>query len=115
MKNLFCSAPPVISRLALVFLLFSCGALCPRASAQGVTGSIKGTVSATAGDASARPELLPGARLTLVNRDLAGRTFTTVSDDAGNFAFLDLPAATSILTAEAGGLPRATREIRLTT
>ena len=115
MKNLFCSVPPVISRLALVFLLSSCGALCPRASAQGVTGSIKGTVSATAGDASARPELLPGARLTLVNRDLVGKTFTTISDDAGNFAFLDLPAATYILTAEAGGLPRATREIRLTT
>jgi hypothetical protein len=34
--------------------------------AQGLTGSIKGTVSATAGDAAARPELLPGASVTLV-------------------------------------------------
>src|SRR5205807_8609686 len=83
--------------------------------AQGLTGSIKGTVSATAGDAAARPELLPGARLTLINRDLPGKTLATVTDETGNFAFLELPAATYVLTAEADGLPRATREIRLTT
>lgn len=86
-----------------------------QANAQGLTGSIKGTVSATAGDPSARPELLPGASLTLVNRDLQAKKLTTVTDDAGNFAFLGLPAATYTLTAEATGLPRATREIRLTT
>jgi hypothetical protein len=83
--------------------------------AQGVTGSIKGTVSATAGDAAARPELLPGAHLTLVNRDRPGTPFKTVTDDSGNFVFLDLPAATYTLTAESNGLPNATREIRLTT
>jgi len=81
----------------------------------GVTGSIKGTISATAGDASLRPELIPGARLTLVNRDRPDTPFKTVSDETGNFAFLDLPAATYTLTAEANGLPNATREIRLTT
>jgi hypothetical protein len=86
-----------------------------RTSAQGVTGSIKGTVSATAGDASARPELLPDARLTLVNRDLPGASFKTTTDDTGNFVFLDLPAATYTLIVEANGLPNATREIRLTT
>ena len=82
--------------------------------AQGVTGTIKGTVSATAGDSSVRPELLPGARLTLVNRDLPGTAFKTVSDETGNFIFRDLPAAVYTATAEATGLPRVTSEIRLT-
>src|SRR5437660_3460716 len=41
--------------------------------AQGITASLKGTVSATAADASSRPELLPGAAMTLVNRDLPAR------------------------------------------
>ena len=82
--------------------------------AQGVTGTIKGTVSATAGDPSARPELLPGAALTLVNRDLPGTAFKTVTDETGNFIFRDLPAAVYTATAEANGLPRVTSEIRLT-
>src|SRR5437899_7463259 len=83
--------------------------------AQGVTASVKGTVSATAGDASSRPELLPGASLTLVNRDLPSASFKTVSDETGNFAFLELPAGNYTLAAEANGLPRVTREIHLTT
>src|ERR1051325_7510470 len=96
--------------LALVFPVLS------RAThIQSVTGSIKGTVSATAGDASARPELLPRARLTLINRDLRGAAFKTVTDEIGNFAFLDLPSANYTLTAEADGLPTVTRDIRLTT
>ena len=82
--------------------------------AQGITASLKGTVSATAADASSRPELLPGAAMTLVNRDLPGATFKTVSDESGNFAFLDLPAGTYTLTAEAKGFPRVTREIQVT-
>ncbi|MDX6497210.1 MAG: hypothetical protein QOG23_470 [Blastocatellia bacterium] len=82
--------------------------------AQGVTGTIKGTVSATAGDPSARPELLPGAQLMLVNRDLPGPAFKTVTDETGNFIFRDLPAAVYTATAEATALPRVTSEIRLT-
>jgi len=85
------------------------------AQAQRVTGSIKGTVSATAGDASAQPELLGGASLTLVNRDLPSAVFKTITDETGNFVFLDLPAATYVLSAEAENLPRVTREIHLTT
>ena len=104
----------VVGICALVLFLSAVG-LDPRTQAQGLTGSIKGTVSATAGDASARPELLPGARLTLVNKDLPTASFKTVTDDTGNFVFLDLPAGTYTLTAEANGLPNATREIRLTT
>src|SRR5216684_5298940 len=106
---------PKVTCLCALVVLFHAAALTSRTSAQGVTGGIKGTVSATAGDATARPELIPGARLTLVNRDLPATPFKTVTDDTGNFAFLDLPAATYTLTAEANGLPNATREIRLTT
>jgi hypothetical protein len=83
--------------------------------AQGLTGSIKGTVSATAGDAAARPELLPSARVTLVNRDVPTATAEIVTDGTGNFAFRDLAAGTYTLTGEANGLPRVTREIHLTT
>src|ERR1043166_1874236 len=96
--------------LALVFQVLS-----RTTPAQDVTSSIKGTVSATAGDASAPPELLPGARLTLTNRDLPGTALKTVTDETGNFAFLDLPSANYTLTAEANGLPKVTRDIRLTT
>ena len=42
-------------------------------------------------------------------------TFKTVSDETGNFAFLELPAGTYTVTAEAKGLPGVTREINLTT
>jgi hypothetical protein len=79
---------------------------------QGVTGSIKGTVSAAAN--STRVELLPGANVTLINQDVSGVTFKTVSDATGNFVFLDLPAGRYILTVAANGLPSVTREIHLT-
>jgi hypothetical protein len=83
--------------------------------AQGLTGSLKGTVSATAADPSARPSLIPAARLSLVNRDIQGAPVKIVTDEAGNFAFLDLPAANYTLTAEADGLPIVKQDIRLTT
>ena len=101
--------------LCALALFLPAVALTSRTQAQGQTGRIKGTVSATAGDPSARAELVPGAALTLVNRDLPTISFKTVTDDTGNFVFLDLPAATYTLKAEANGLPNATREIRLTT
>ena len=102
--------------LALIFCcVFVLQAIYHPALAQGVTGSIKGTVSATAGDSSARTELVPGASLTLVNRDVPGAIFKTVSGETGSFAFLQLPAGTYTLTAEANGLPRVTREIQLIT
>jgi hypothetical protein len=83
--------------------------------AQGLFSSLKGTVSAAAGDSSAQPELMAGARLTLVNRDLPGIPLKTVTDETGNFAFLNLPAGNYTLTAEGDGLPSAKREISLTT
>jgi hypothetical protein len=76
-------------------------------------GSIKGTVSATTSDVNAHPALLAGARLTLVNRDLPGKSIKAVTDGAGNFIFSDLPAGTYLLSAEADGFPAVTREINL--
>lgn len=92
------------------------GLLClsPVSTAQTVSGTIKGTVSATSGNTSARPELLPGATLTLANRDVSTAVFKTVSDETGNFSFQDLPAGTYALAAEANSLPRVNKEIKLT-
>lgn len=102
----------VVTSLALVFPTLT---LSRTTHAQGLTGSIKGTVSATAADTSARPSLVPAARLSLVNRDIQGVAVKIITDEAGNFAFLDLPAANYTLTAEADGLPVVKKDIRLTT
>jgi hypothetical protein len=99
----------------LAFILLGLQAVVCATPAQGLTGSIKGTVSATAGDASTRPELLPGASLTLINRDVPTVTFKSVTDETGNFAFLALPAGNYSLTAGAKDLPGVTREIHLST
>src|ERR1700730_12029958 len=68
------------------------------AMASAAVGSIKGTVSATTSDVGARPTLLAGARLTLVNRDLPGRPpLKFLTNETGNFIFSDLPAANYLL------------------
>lgn len=76
-------------------------------------GSIKGTVRATTKAANTAASPIAGARLTLVNRDLPNHSIKTTTDEAGDFVFTDLPAATYILTVEATGLPTVTREIQL--
>lgn len=83
--------------------------------AQGVTGSIKVTVSAAGADPSAAQTLLAGARLTLVNRDLNSAPVKAVTNDSGSFAFIDLPVGNYALTAEADGLHSVTHELQLTT
>src|SRR5260370_9349210 len=98
----------LVFTLAIVFQTL--GASCS-IKAQGVTGTIKGTVSATAGDPSARPELLPGASVILINRDLAGPAFKTVTDETGNFIFRDLPTPVYTATAPPKCLPRVQTEI----
>src|ERR1700687_1936263 len=94
-------ASRILARGALA-LIFCCAFALQATSyighAQGVTGNIKGTVSTTSVDSSTRPELLPGASLTLVNRDVPSARFKAVSDETGNFAFRDLPAGTYTLT-----------------
>ena len=58
-------------------------------------GSIKGTVKATTGATEAAPAPIPGTRITLVNRDLPSKSVKTITDDAGNFAFANLPTSES--------------------
>lgn len=101
---LCCSATLLVSIVGLSTAMASAG-----------VGSIKGTVRATTSDASARPTLLAGARLTLVNRDLPDKPLKSVTDETGSFVFNDLPAATYLLSAEADGFPGVTKEINLAT
>lgn len=79
-------------------------------------GSIKGTVRATTAaiSASTSPTLVSGAKLTLINRDIPAQVFKTTTDDTGSFIFINLPAATYVLTVEAGGVPSVSRELHLT-
>src|SRR5437773_3053353 len=70
--------------LGVVFVLATA---CNMTRAQNATANLKGTVSATDGSPSVRPELLPGASVNLINRDLTTSTFKTISDGTGNFAF----------------------------
>jgi len=99
---LCCSATLLVLTVGLSTAMASAGA-----------GSIKGTVSATTSDVNARPTLLAGARLKLVNRDLPGKQLKSVTDETGSFVFSDLPAATYLLSAEADGFPGVTKEINL--
>jgi len=82
-------------------------------TASAAAGRIKGTVRVTTTDPNARPALLSGARLQLVNSNVSSPPIKTVSDDVGDFVFADLPAATYVLTVEADGLKSVNREIRL--
>ena len=99
--------------ILLCAAIFSLLVLPASAMAQHLTGRIKGTVKVTTEATDAPPALLVGARLTLVNRDLPEQFFKVVTDDAGNFIFADLPAATFVLTVEADGLATVRREIAL--
>ena len=100
--------------ILVAWIVLALAIVCQDTRAQTVTASLKGTVSATAGGTAARTELLPGANLTLINSDLATSVFRTTSDANGSFAFRELPAGNYKLTAEANGLPRLVKEIRLT-
>src|SRR5215831_10519397 len=99
----------------ILFVGFVLATLCCSICAQSGTASLKGTVSAISGSSPDRPELLPGANITLSNRDLATSTFRTTSDATGNFAFRDLPAGTYILMVSVAGFPPTAKEIRLAT
>ncbi|MDQ6651762.1 MAG: carboxypeptidase-like regulatory domain-containing protein, partial [Acidobacteriota bacterium] len=99
-------------RYAVAALLMAMAQVCI-ARALADAGSIKGTVKATTGATEATPAPISGARITLANRDLLGKPVKTTTDDAGNFAFANLPAANYLLTVEADGLPIVGREINL--
>ena len=79
-----------------------------------MTGRLKCTVKVLLSHRCASVSLV-GARLTLVNSDLTEQVFKVVTDDVGNFIFIDLPTATFVLTVEANGLATVKREISLAT
>src|SRR5678815_1841893 len=93
--------------------IFTLLVLPPSALAQHSTGRIKGNVKVTSEATDAPPTLLVGARLTLVNRELAEQLFKAVTDDVGNFIFTDIPAAKYVLMVEVDGLATVRREINL--
>jgi len=99
--------------ILLCSAIFSLLVIIPSTLAQHLTGRIKGSVKVTTEATDALPAFLVGARLTLVNRDLTEQLFKVVTDDAGNFIFTDLPAATFVLTVEADGLATVKREVTL--
>jgi len=76
-------------------------------------GSISGVVRATTGAAGTLAVPLPGAQLTLLNRNLSADPLKMITDVMGNFAFSGLPAGDYLLTAAAPSLPESTREIHL--
>ena len=73
-------------------------------------GTIKGTVSATAGGKST---FIAGAKLTLTNKAIPAQPFRAESNEAGEFVFGNLPSGDYILFIEAAGLSSVTREIKL--
>jgi Carboxypeptidase regulatory-like domain/TonB dependent receptor len=74
------------------------------------SGSIKGKVSASSVSQST---LLVGAKLTLTNKANPEKPFTTVTNDAGEFIFSNLPSGNYLLVVESEGLANVTREIKL--
>jgi hypothetical protein len=112
--RLVTSCSPVAAGLCAVALILQIISSPTVTLAQGVIGSIKGTVSATTNDPAARPAALARARVSLVNTDLKSEPVKSLTDETGSFAFLDLPGGNYTLTAEAAGLPTVKREIHLT-
>jgi Carboxypeptidase regulatory-like domain/TonB-dependent Receptor Plug Domain len=107
------TGPSLLCALYVAALLLSILTFPGVTKAQGVIGSIKGTISATTNDPAARPAALANARVSLVNTDLKSAAVTSQTDETGNFAFLDLPGGDYTLTAEAAGLPTVKRELHL--
>ena len=73
-------------------------------------GTIKGTVTASASGKSA---VVANADLKLINNAVPDQPYITLSNEAGEFIFKDLPAGTYVLIISAPGLSNVTREIKL--
>ena len=73
-------------------------------------GTIKGNVTASAGGKSA---LVAKANLKLTSNAAPDQPYTTLSNEAGEFVFRNLPAGSYVLIVDAVGLSSATREIKL--
>lgn len=96
--------------LILSALALSVGAMTAPALAQsGTSGTIAGTVRDESGAA------LPGVTAALTSPSLQLRQIVQVSDAAGNYQFVDLPAGTYRLSFELAGFAASIREdLRLT-
>ncbi len=92
----------------LIALLINAANISAKFSAD--AGTIKGTVSATAGGQST---FIAGAKLTLTNKATPAQPFRAESNEAGEFVFGNLPSGDYILFVEAAGLSSLTREIKL--
>jgi len=78
-------------------------------------GTIKGTVQAVSGSAANnQTAVIAGARLTLLNKATPTQPIKTVSNDAGDFIFGNLPSGEYNLTIEADGLTTVSRDLTLT-
>ncbi|MEP6850963.1 MAG: TonB-dependent receptor [Acidobacteriota bacterium] len=73
-------------------------------------GTIKGTVTASAGTNSA---VVAKADLTLTRKAAADQVYRTSSGDAGEFIFRSIPSGEYVLLVAAQGLSPVTREIKL--
>lgn len=75
-------------------------------------GTIKGTVLAVA--AGGQSAVIAGAKLTLINKATPDQPLKTVSNDAGDFIFSNLPSGEYNLTIAADGLTTVSRDLTLT-
>ncbi len=98
-----------VKTLLLTFALVINGAMTSAAFPVDA-GTIKGTVTASASGKSA---IVANAILTLASKAAPDQPYRTVSNDAGEFVFRNLPAGNYLLTVAADGLAGATREIKL--
>ena len=91
-----------------ILLILSSGQVVRAADA----GTLKGTVTAVA--ASGETAVIGGARLTLINKGAPDHPIKTISNEAGDFIFSNLPSGEYNLTIEADGLTTVTRDFTLT-
>lgn len=75
--------------------------------------TIKGVVTAKTSTAAAESSLVPDAVLILTTVGNTSIRFETKTDESGAFIFETIPAGNYVLTVEASGLPKATREIKV--
>lgn len=75
--------------------------------------TIKGTVTAKTNTTSAESSLVPDAVLVLTAAGQTEIKFEAKTDESGAFIFENIPSGNYVLTVEASGLPKVTREIKI--
>ena len=77
------------------------------------TAIIKGTVSAKTNTATADKSFISDAVVVLTAAGKAEIKFETKTDESGAFILENIPAGNYVLTVEASGLPKATRDLKV--